>query len=131
MIQWGERKREQDPGFFCRLAIREARQPVWIISDARRMSDVQWFWREFPQECRCVRVEASQETRQQRGWSFTPGIDDAESECGLDQGVQFDWTISNDGDDDALNTQLTQLFTLAGHKSGHNMMEQRTVIVNG
>ncbi|KAL2084537.1 hypothetical protein ACEWY4_020055 [Coilia grayii] len=130
MIQWGERKREQDPGFFCRLAIREARQPVWIISDARRMSDLQWFWREFPQHCRCVRVEASVRTRLQRGWTFTPGIDDAESECGLDQGVQFDWIINNDGDDNVLNEQLRGLLALAKEKSGDNM-DQRTVTVNG
>ncbi|KAG5271352.1 hypothetical protein AALO_G00178760 [Alosa alosa] len=124
MIQWGERMREQDPGFFCRLAIREAKQPVWIISDARRMSDLQWFWREFPQQCCCVRVEASEQIRLQRGWKFTPGIDDAESECGLDQGVQFDWIINNNGDAVLLEEQLKELFVLAKEKSAHNNGQQ-------
>ncbi|KAI4892482.1 hypothetical protein NFI96_027974 [Prochilodus magdalenae] len=31
MIQWGESKRQQDPGFFCRLSICGASQPVWLV----------------------------------------------------------------------------------------------------
>ncbi|KAK6326379.1 hypothetical protein J4Q44_G00020240 [Coregonus suidteri] len=27
MIQWGEKQREKDPGFFCRLAIKGAQHP--------------------------------------------------------------------------------------------------------
>lgn len=38
-----------------------------------------------------------------------PGVDDAESECGLDQGVAFDWVITNDGDTAALDKQLEVL----------------------
>lgn len=30
MIRWGEVRRRQDPGFFCRLATKEARRPVWV-----------------------------------------------------------------------------------------------------
>ena len=30
MIGWGETRRHDDPGFFCRLATREACQPVWV-----------------------------------------------------------------------------------------------------
>ncbi|KAL6467617.1 hypothetical protein MHYP_G00232940 [Metynnis hypsauchen] len=117
MIQWGESKRQQDPGFFCRLASRGAIQPVWIVSDCRRISDLQWFWKEYPQQCVSVRVEASEQTRVQRGWRFTAGVDDAESECGLDQGVNFDCTISNDGDATLLDGQLERLLSLAKEKS--------------
>ncbi|XP_042611667.1 phosphomevalonate kinase [Cyprinus carpio] len=112
MIRWGEMKRQQDSGFFCRLAIKHATQPVWIISDCRRMSDVQWFHEEFPDKCVCVRVETSEQTRSQRGWRFTTGIDDAESECGLDEGVKFDCIIRNDGADDVLEKQLEGLLSL-------------------
>ncbi|XP_016375746.1 phosphomevalonate kinase-like [Sinocyclocheilus rhinocerous] len=112
MIRWGEMKRQQDSGFFCRLAIKHATQPIWIISDCRRMSDVQWFHEEFPDRCICVRVEASEQTRSQRGWRFTTGIDDAESECGLDEGVKFDFIIRNDGADDVLEKQLEDLRSL-------------------
>ncbi|KAF4103591.1 phosphomevalonate kinase isoform X2 [Onychostoma macrolepis] len=112
MIRWGEMKRQQDSGFFCRLAIKHATQPIWIISDCRRMSDVQWFHEEFSDRCICVRVEASEQTRSQRGWRFTTGIDDAESECGLDEGVKFDYIIRNDGADDVLEKQLEDLLSL-------------------
>lgn len=111
MIHWGEMKRQKDSGFFCRLAIKNAIQPIWIISDCRRLSDVHWFLKEFPDKCICVRVEASEKTRSQRGWSFTAGIDDAESECGLDEGVKFDWIIQND-EDDVLEKQLQGLLSL-------------------
>ncbi|XP_028282415.1 phosphomevalonate kinase [Parambassis ranga] len=113
MIRWGETRRNQDPGFFCRLAVRGAWQPVWVVSDARRLSDLQWFWTEFPQQTRSVRVQSSEETRRGRGWSFTAGVDDAESECGLDSGVEFDWIITNDVDALSLDEQLRPILDLA------------------
>lgn len=118
MIAWGERRREQDPGFFCRLAQMGVTQPVWIVSDARRLSDLQWFRTEYPGQTRCIRVEASENTRRQRGWEFTPGIDDAESECGLDHGVNYDWIIHNDEDAVPLEEQLQVLLSLAEQKAG-------------
>ncbi|KAM3614560.1 uncharacterized protein V6R79_016110 [Siganus canaliculatus] len=113
MIRWGESRRQQDPGFFCRLATREARRPVWVVSDARRLSDLQWFWSEFPRQTRSVRVQSSEATRAQRGWSFTTGVDDAESECGLDSGVDFDWLITNEADAPSLEEQLQPILKLA------------------
>uniref|UniRef100_A0A7N8XV41 Phosphomevalonate kinase n=1 Tax=Mastacembelus armatus TaxID=205130 RepID=A0A7N8XV41_9TELE len=113
MIQWGETRRRQDPGFFCRLATRGARQPVWVVSDARRLSDLQWFWSEFPRQTRCVRIQSSEKTRKQRGWSFTAGVDDAESECGLDSGVEFDWVITNEADAPSLEEQLEPILKMA------------------
>ncbi|XP_071758264.2 phosphomevalonate kinase [Centroberyx gerrardi] len=112
MILWGETRRRQDPGFFCRLATRGAQHPVWVVSDARRLSDLQWFWAEFPSQTRCVRVQASDQTRTERGWSFTAGIDDAESECGLDSGVEFDWIIRNEADAPSLEEQLQPILKL-------------------
>ena len=43
MIEWGEAKRNADPGFFCRLATKDATAPIWIVTDARRPSDVAYF----------------------------------------------------------------------------------------
>lgn len=114
MIQWGETRRTQDPGYFCRLATRGAQQPVWVVSDARRLSDLQWFKSEFPKQTRSVRVQSSEETRIQRGWSFTAGVDDAESECGLDTGVEFDWIITNEDDAPSLEEQLQPILKMAG-----------------
>ncbi|XP_019965266.2 phosphomevalonate kinase isoform X2 [Paralichthys olivaceus] len=113
MICWGETRRRRDPGFFCRLATRGACQPVWVVSDARRLSDLQWFRSEFPQQTRSVRVQSSEETRTKRGWSFTAGVDDAESECGLDSGVAFDWIISNEANAPSLDEQLHPILRLA------------------
>ncbi|OWF54115.1 Phosphomevalonate kinase [Mizuhopecten yessoensis] len=47
MIRWGEDKRNQDLGFFCRVATSgdEAKKSVWIISDARRKTDIEYFKR--------------------------------------------------------------------------------------
>ncbi|XP_074650852.1 phosphomevalonate kinase-like [Tubulanus polymorphus] len=105
MIKWGESKRVKDPGFFCRIATLDdenSDKPLWIITDARRKSDVQYFKDNYPTHTYTVRVVASEEVRKTRGWGFVKGIDDAESECGLDSGVSWDFIISNDGDNEAL-----------------------------
>ncbi|XP_051497081.1 phosphomevalonate kinase isoform X2 [Apus apus] len=109
MIRWGEEKRCADPGFFCRKAVEGAAQPVWVVSDARRLSDVEWFRDVYGDVVQTVRVVASEETRKRRDWVFVAGVDDAESECGLDQGVAFDWVITNDGDELSLDEQLETL----------------------
>ncbi|XP_075048498.1 phosphomevalonate kinase [Mixophyes fleayi] len=102
MIRWGEEKRNADPGFFCRLIVEDLTQPLWIVSDTRRKSDVDWFLTSYGAVTHTVRVVASEETRRSRGWVYTPEVDDAESECGLDNGVTFDCTITNDGGDELL-----------------------------
>ncbi|XP_074785225.1 phosphomevalonate kinase isoform X2 [Athene noctua] len=109
MIRWGEEKRRADPGFFCRTAVQGAAQPVWVVSDTRRLSDVEWFRDVYGDAVQTVRVVATEETRKRRNWVFVAGVDDAESECGLDQGVAFDWVITNDGDEVALDEQLETL----------------------
>ncbi|CAI9608972.1 unnamed protein product [Staurois parvus] len=109
MIRWGEEQRTADPAYFCRLIVEGVSQPVWIISDARRRSDVDWFLSSYRGVTQTVRVVASHETRRARGWEYTPEVDEAESECGLDSGVTFDWIITNDGDQRALEEELHKL----------------------
>ncbi|NXA29809.1 PMVK kinase, partial [Ibidorhyncha struthersii] len=132
MIRWGEEKRHADPGFFCRTAVEGAAQPVWVssgdvwgahgargtvadgppvqvVSDTRRLSDVEWFRDVYGDTVQTVRVVATEETRKRRSWVFVAGVDDAESECGLDHGVAFDWVITNDGDERSLDEQLELL----------------------
>lgn len=41
------------------------------------------------------------------------GVDDAESECGLDSGVDFDWIITNEADAPPLEEQLRGVLKLA------------------
>ncbi|XP_033750719.1 phosphomevalonate kinase-like [Pecten maximus] len=110
MIRWGEEKRNQDPGFFCRVATSgdEAKKSVWIISDARRKTDVEYFKRNFPSITKTIRVVASESIRESRGFIFTKGVDDAESECGLDD-INFDFEIINNGDDAVLVERLQDI----------------------
>lgn len=109
MILWGEAQRQADPGFFCRKVVEGVCQPVWLVSDTRRLSDIQWFREAYGAVTQTVRVVASEQSRQQRGWVFTPGVDDGESECGLDNFGDFDWVIENDGDEQRLEEQLGNL----------------------
>lgn len=109
MILWGEAQRQADPGFFCRKVVEGVCQPVWLVSDTRRLSDIQWFQEAYGAVTQTVRVVASEQSRQQRGWVFTPGVDDGESECGLDNFGDFDWVIENDGDEQRLEEQLGNL----------------------
>ena len=75
MITWGEDKRQSDPYFFCNKTVENANagKPVWIISDARRKSDVQFFREHFPSVSRFVRIAASVEIRESRGFVFCEG----------------------------------------------------------
>nr|XP_027776715.1 phosphomevalonate kinase isoform X2 [Marmota flaviventris] len=109
MIRWGEEKRRADPGFFCRKIVEGVSQPIWLVSDTRRVSDIQWFREAYGAVMQTVRVFASEQSRQQRGWVFTPGVDDAESECDLDDFGDFDWVIENHGDEQHLEEQLAHL----------------------
>lgn len=51
----------------------------------------------------------------QRGFSFTSGIDDAESECGLDAVEDWDLTIKNNGDQLSLDKYINTLIEFTNH----------------
>lgn len=59
-----------------------------------------------------LRIEANEEARMSRGWKFVSGIDDRDTECGLDD--YDDWThvIDNDYNDQkqALSDSLKPIF---------------------
>jgi len=101
MIKWSEEIRNKDHGYFCRhsIAMYEAEKyPVWIVSDCRRKTDIQFFRETYGEErIQHVRIEASEDVRVGRGWAFQAGVDDAESECGLDH-AHFDMVVRNNGD---------------------------------
>ncbi|XP_037018372.2 phosphomevalonate kinase isoform X2 [Artibeus jamaicensis] len=92
-----------------RKVVQGVSQPVWLVSDTRRASDIQWFRESYGAVTRTVRVVALEQSRRQRGWVFTPGVDDGESECGLDNFGDFDWVIENHGDEQRLEKQLEDL----------------------
>jgi phosphomevalonate kinase len=95
MIRWGEEKRKTDPGYFCRRCTESAAHPVWIVADARRPTDMEYFSSRY--NCVSVRVYANEETRKERGWIFRAGVDDSDSECALDE-YKCDITVDNNGD---------------------------------
>ncbi|CAN7992700.1 unnamed protein product [Ixodes hexagonus] len=108
MVSWGEEKRNADSSFFCRLAVQRANgphYPVWIVSDARRETDIDFFRKSFACPTLAVRVKATEETRRNRGWVHTPGIDDATTECGLDHVHKWDFVLANN-EGDNLEAQL-------------------------
>ncbi len=109
MITWSEMIRDKDPAYFCRLATEGADKPVWLVCDARRPSDMSYFKSKYNGRTLCVRVVASEDVRVVRGWAFTAGVDDAPSECALDN-YQVDMTIVNDDGDD-LSQQLEAIRT--------------------
>ncbi len=57
---------------------------IWIVSDCRRKSDFCYFESNYSGRTKRIRIFASEETRAKRGFVFESGIDDAETECGLD-----------------------------------------------
>lgn len=67
------------------------------MADLRRITDLKFFHDNYSGLVTSVRISASQETRVQRGFIPTPGIDDAESECGLDCVTDWDVVINNNG----------------------------------
>jgi len=75
MIGWGEEMRLSDPFFFCRKTVNMAKPEctVWIVPDARRHSDIQFFREFYSEQLKCVRITAPEDVRKERGFVFTPG----------------------------------------------------------
>lgn len=111
MIQWGEEKRNENPEYFCKLATsgEESERDIWIISDSRRTTDIEYFLKYYPKKTLTLRIEASQDVREERGFVFEPGVDDAESECGLDSYTDWDYMIINNESSDKLGQELQPL----------------------
>lgn len=84
--------------------------PIWIVADMRRGTDLNFFLERYPGSVTTVRITASDNVRKERGFFFTPGIDDAESECGLDHISDWDQIIQNECDgESALEEALRNL----------------------
>jgi phosphomevalonate kinase len=87
----------------------EENTEIMLVSDCRRPTDLLFFREYFPRaQLLCIRVNASLEARQRRGFHFRQGVDDAESECALDEGWEggWDFCLRNDGGngkDDGIN----------------------------
>lgn len=112
MVRWSESERRKDSTIFCRRALEYLMQesvskPAFVIvADCRRPSDVEYFSslnKELPPLH--LRIMASPATRRARGWIFSSGIDDADTECALDD-VPFDVLVVNESER-TLNLSMT------------------------
>ncbi|KAF1597549.1 UNVERIFIED_CONTAM: Phosphomevalonate kinase, partial [Eudyptes robustus] len=116
MVVWGEQIRSKDPAYFCRKTVEAVTDlssvDILIISDCRRPTDLLYFKSHF--NAVFLRVEADIETRKERGWEFQDGVDNSESECGLDDYKCWDFLIENNGDEEQLQKDLDELI----HKLG-------------
>lgn len=75
MIRWGEERRQKDEGYFIRFVVNGpgSEKPIWIISDARRKSDIRFLSTQYFARVVTVRIVASDEARALRGWIFCNG----------------------------------------------------------
>lgn len=104
MIQWSEEIRKKDPGYFCKLACDKAlTKPIWIVSDVRRKTDIEWFQKNFNNVI-TIRIMTDDITRKSRGFIYTIGIDDVASECDLDNHDKWDLTVINNSNTDSTAT---------------------------
>ncbi|CAI4222829.1 unnamed protein product [Auanema sp. JU1783] len=104
MIVWGEELREKDPSVFCREAVRMAGEcDILIVSDCRRISDLDYFQSQFPNDHTTIRISASIPIREKRGYKFKAGVDDALSECGLDD-YDFKYYFENESTEEYART---------------------------
>lgn len=109
--------RAKDYGYWCKLTTKNQVSRYWIIPDCRRKTDLQYFM-ELAQQHNAaltpirVRVFAETEIRESRGYKFCAGVDDAESECGLDDYPEWDVKIQNNGDMQKLSEELDKLIDM-------------------
>ncbi|KAL0131961.1 hypothetical protein PUN28_000021 [Cardiocondyla obscurior] len=112
MVKWSENMRRKDYSYFCRAAVDMYNawdKTIWIISDVRRKTDIKWFTENFRNACKTVHIICSEEVRRKRGWVYTPGIDDSETECDLDDVNNWDLILENNDDSDLETTVLKLL----------------------
>jgi phosphomevalonate kinase len=74
-------KRAENPTFFCEKAIenltdndRNGKFKFWLITDARRRTDIDYFKLNFSGKIKTIRVQAVDSVREERNWKFTPGL---------------------------------------------------------
>ncbi|KAH9399639.1 hypothetical protein TYRP_017628 [Tyrophagus putrescentiae] len=121
MVSWSEAVRAANPHHFLRLAIIQAatqtleNRPIWLLNDARRPTDLAYFADASEIDMTAtalikLRITSSELVRVSRGWHFTAGIDDQQTECGLDGERHWDYIIQNDGTKEDLLSQLEPFF---------------------
>uniref|UniRef100_A0AC34RB01 Phosphomevalonate kinase n=1 Tax=Panagrolaimus sp. JU765 TaxID=591449 RepID=A0AC34RB01_9BILA len=96
MVCYGEEIRNLDKYYFCRKTTETIplKTDFLIISDCRRPTDLEYFKSEY-ENVIVVKIVASLEIRQKRGFIFEKEIDEAETECALDDYESVDFILEN------------------------------------
>ncbi len=102
----------QDPTLFCRRMIEANDQlclsyPIWIINDVKYPIEIEFFKKIFDDRVLLVRIEASNETRQKRGWNDQIDIDESQ----LDSNIQWSFIFSNN-EEENFSEQITNLMKM-------------------
>lgn len=87
-------------------------KPVWIVSDIRRSTDVQWFKETYGELIKTIRLVADEETRRLRGFQYTEGVDNVTSECGLDDYKDWNLVIDNGKERRSIKEQIDTILAL-------------------
>lgn len=98
MIEWSDRVRNEDYGYFCKVACQAISKPICIVSDIRRNTDIKWFLEKYGAKVITIRINCSKCIRESRGWKFTEGVDDVASECDLDNYENWDFVLVNNNE---------------------------------
>ncbi|GJQ69061.1 hypothetical protein Trydic_g6225 [Trypoxylus dichotomus] len=112
MIIWSDEVRKKDPGYFCQITCSKATCPdVWIVSDIRRKTDIQWFRSNYGDKIKTIKIFATQDIRTARGWVYTDGVDNVTSECDLDDWNKWDLVVNNN-DEESLKDSIEKILNL-------------------
>jgi hypothetical protein len=89
--------RNEDSTLFCQKILEENDQlcsssSIWIINDIKYPNEYQFFKKIFDNRVLFVRIEASNDTRQKRGWNDELDIDESRS-------IPCEFVFSNNGED--------------------------------
>jgi hypothetical protein len=108
-----EEKYGKDPTIFCRMMIEQNDQlclkyPLWIIDDVKYHTEIEFFKKYFNDRLLLVRIEASNDIREKRGWNSQIDIDD---DSQLDINAQWSFVFSNN-EEDNFNEQLNNLLKM-------------------
>ncbi|UJR31024.1 hypothetical protein I4U23_018533 [Adineta vaga] len=109
ITKWRKDKYCEDPTFLCQKMLEEKDQlcssnPLWIINGIQFTKEIEFFQQVFHDRLLLVCINASDNVRQQRGWT----VDTIESECQLDTNVQWSFIFANN-DDDNFTEQMDHL----------------------
>jgi phosphomevalonate kinase len=110
MVEWSSADRKVNYGRFCSEAINMANavgKSLWIVVDLRDSKDYKWFLEFYPNRLKMIKVVANEEVRKSRGFVYTVGIDDGDSEVDLDYFQDWDLIVTNNGtENDKLDLAL-------------------------